>query len=325
MKKKFFKLSIAMISLMVMFTLIVISHVEAALSVDVDKACQLEMNITSKEYRDDLEKEMIEVELYQVATISKAGNYTGLGPFSKIDWSSVKYDKVQSASIWKTRAKEATKYLKDEKPTYTMNLNQGKGTLSNLKTGLYLVVIQDLETAYYSYEFTPYLISLPNNYYYSLNDDTWYYHLTGDKALGIKATRKPQYGSIEIVKNLENQNITMKGSATFVYRVDIETLEKKNETRFLTMYFDDVTSKSLKVDHIPAGSKVKVSEVYTGGGYQLVSEQEVDLGQIDAINIKKAEFTNRASNEVIGGNGIVNNYHYDASQDDYQVKQSQEN
>lgn len=325
MKKKFFKLSIAMISLMVMFTLIVISHVEAALPVDVDKACQLEMNITAKEYRDDLEKEMIEVELYQVATISKAGNYTGLGSFSKIDWSSVKYDEVQSASIWKTRAKEATKYLKDEKPTYTMNLNQGKGTLSNLKTGLYLVVIQDLETTYYSYEFTPYLVSLPNNYYYLSNDDTWYYQLTGDKALGIKATRKPKYGSIEIVKNLENQNITMKDSATFVYRVDIETLEKKNETRFLTMYFDDVTSKSLKVDHIPAGSKVKVSEVYTGGGYQLVSEQEVDLGQIDAINVKKAEFTNRASNEVIGGNGIVNNYHYDASQDDYQVKQSQEN
>ena len=76
MKKKFFKLSIAMISLMVMFTLIVISHVEAALPVDVDKACQLEMNMTSKEYRDDLEKETIEVELYQVATISKAGNYT---------------------------------------------------------------------------------------------------------------------------------------------------------------------------------------------------------------------------------------------------------
>ena len=124
MKKKFFKLSIAMISLMVMLTLGVIPHVEAALPVDVDKACQLEMNITSKEYRDDLEKEMIEIELYQVATISKAGNYTGLGSFSKIDWSSVKYDEIQSASIWKTRAKEATKYLKDEKPTYTMNLSQ---------------------------------------------------------------------------------------------------------------------------------------------------------------------------------------------------------
>lgn len=54
------------------------------------------------------------------------------------------------------------------------------------------------------------------------------------------------------------------------------------------MYFDDVTRKSLKIDHIPAGSKVKVSEVYTGGGYQLVSDQKVDLGQIDAITIKKA-------------------------------------
>lgn len=325
MKKKFFKLSIAMISLMLMLTLGVIPYVEAALPVDVDKACQLEMSISSKDYREDLENKVIEVELYQVATISKAGNYTGQGSFSKIDWSSVKYDEIQSASIWKTRAKEATKYLSNEKPMYTMRLNQGQGTLSNLKTGLYLIVIQDLETDYYSYEFTPYLVSLPNNYYYSSNDDTWYYQLTGDRALGIKATRKPKYGSIEIVKNLENQNITMKESATFVYQVDIETLEKKKETRMLTMYFDDVTSKSLKVDHIPAGSKVKVLEVYTGGGYQLVSDQEVDLGQIDAINIKKAEFTNRASNEVIGGNGIVNNYHYDASQDDYQVKQSQEN
>lgn len=325
MKKKFFKLSIAIIYLMMTFTLIIIPHVEAALPVDVDKECQLEKNITSKEYRDDLENEMIEVELYQVATISKAGNYTGIGLFSKIDWSSVKYDKIQSANIWKTRAKEAAKYLKDEKPTYTMSFNQGKGTLSNLKTGLYLVVIQDLETAYYSYEFTPYLVSLPNNYYYSSDDDTWYYQLTGDRAVGIKVTRNPKYGSIEIVKNLENQNITMKDSATFVYQVDIETLEKKKETRFLTMYFDDVTRKSLKIDHIPAGSKVKVSEVYTGGGYQLVSDQKVDLGQIDAITIKKAEFTNRASNEVIGGNGIVNSYRYDASQDDYQVNQSQEN
>lgn len=108
MKKKFFKLSIAIIYLMMTFTLIIIPHVEAALPVDVDKECQLEMNITSKEYRDDLENEMIEVELYQVATISKAGNYTGIGLFSKIDWSSVKYDKIQSANIWKTRAKEGS-------------------------------------------------------------------------------------------------------------------------------------------------------------------------------------------------------------------------
>lgn len=326
MKKKIFKLSTAFISLMVMLTLIVIPQVEAALPVDIDKVCQLEINISSKEYRNDLEKEIIKVDLYRVATISKAGNYAGIGSFSKVDWSSVKYDAIQSASIWKTRAKEATKYIKDENAEYTMTLNNGQGVISNLKTGLYLVVIQDLETNYYSYEFTPYLVSLPNNYYYpSLKDDTWYYQLTGEKALGIKATRNPKYGSIEIVKKLENQNITMKDSATFVYQVDIDPLEGEKETRFFTIYFDDVTSKTLRIDHIPAGSKVKVSEVYTGAGYQLVGDQKVDLEQIDAVNIKKAEFTNRISNEVIGGNGIVNNYHYEANQGDYQVKQSREN
>ena len=183
---------------------------------------------------------------------------------------------------------------------------------------------------YYSYEFTPYLVSLPNNYYYTTKkDDTWYYDLVGSKAIGIKADRELRMSSIQITKKLTSQNTTLTTNATFVYQVDIETIENQKETRFITLNFDEVKEKTIRIADIPAGSKVTVTEVYTGAGYEIVGDSKKVLESLvadeDSQEIATASFENKASNEIHGGYGIVNNYKYSKEDQDYTVKQSKEN
>ena len=113
MKKKFCKLSAIFIALIMMFTVVVLPNVEAALPVDVNKKCSLEISISSHSYAEDLSKNDVQADLYRVASISQGGNYTGLDAFKDIDWSTVKYDATQSAKTWKQRASEASKVIKD--------------------------------------------------------------------------------------------------------------------------------------------------------------------------------------------------------------------
>ena len=330
MKKKFCKLSAIFIGLIMMFTVVVLPNVEAALPVDVNKKCSLEISISSHSYAEDLSKNDVQVDLYKVASISQGGNYTGLDAFKDIDWSTVKYDATQSAKTWKQRASEASKVIKDATPAYTATLKGGYVKLTNLQTGLYLVVVNDMNSQYYYYKFTPYLVSLPNNYYYTTKkDDTWYYDLVGSKAIGIKADRELRMSSIQITKKLTSQNTTLTTNATFVYQVDIETIENQKETRFITLNFDEVKEKTIRIADIPAGSKVTVTEVYTGAGYEIVGDSKKVLESLvadeDSQEIATASFENKASNEIHGGYGIVNNYKYSKEDQDYTVKQSKEN
>lgn len=329
MKKKFCKLSAMFVALIMMFTVVVLPNVEAALPVDVNKNCSLEISISSHSYAEDLSKNNVKVDLYRVASVSQSGNYTGLDVFKNIDWSTVKYDATQSAKTWKQRANEASKVVKDASPAYSTTLKGGNAKVTGIQTGLYLIVVNDMNSEYYSYKFTPYLVSLPNNYYYSTGNDTWYYDLTGSRSVGIKADRELRDSAIEITKNLVSQNTTLTSNATFVYQVDIQTIEGKQETRFITLNFDEAKEKSIKVTDIPAGSTVKVTEVYTGAGYEIVGDSSVELGPLQAIedhqDLARASFENKASNEIHGGYGIVNNYKYSKEDQDYVVKQSKEN
>ena len=168
-----------------------------------------------------------------------------------------------------------------------------------------------MNSQYYSYKFTPYLVSLPNNYYYTTKkDDTWYYDLVGSKAIGIKADRELRMSSIQITKKLTSQNTTLTTNATFVYQVDIETIENQKETRFITLNFDEVKEKTIRIADIPAGSKVTVTEVYTGAGYEIVGDSKKVLESLvadeDSQEIATVSFENKASSEIHGGYGIVN-------------------
>lgn len=267
----------------------------------------------------------IPVNLYKVASVDVSGNYTATGTFAKLDLSSVSADNLDTAAAtWSERAAEAKKLLKDDtEPTTTVTLTQGRGTATGLDTGLYLVDTPKVITPNYTYTFTPYLVSLPTNNYYSGNgaSDDWIYDLTKEynSAVGLKPEQHVRYGNLVINKELVDHNATFGNNATFVFQIDITTLDEKKETRIEELTFSAAGNDSVTITKIPAGSHVKVTEVYSGASYELASakSQETDIianpEKETEVEFRPAEvsFINKHDGRTNGGYGVKNNFKLD--------------
>lgn len=258
--------------------------------------------------------------LYKVADVDVSGNYTATGAFTELDVSSVRADNNDAASKWAARAKEAQKLLKDSvKPTTTVTLAAGTGSLADLATGLYLVDTPEVVTTNYTYTFTPYLVSLPTNNYYSNGNDDWIYALTDTNAIGLKPEEHARYGDLVINKTLENHNATTGKKATFVFQIKIKPLKSnKTETRIESLDFEAAGESSVTITKIPAGAEVTVKEVYSGASYKLTSADDqrativaTDRGATNTNTPASVSFTNDINNNMNGGYGVKNNFKLD--------------
>ena len=213
--------------------------------------------------------------------------------------------------------------LKDDTEPTTTTLTQGRGTATRLDTGLYLVDTPKVITPNYTYTFTPYLVSLPTNNYYSGNgaSDDWIYDLTKEhnSAVGLKPEQHVRYGNLVINKELVDHNATFGDEATFVFQIDIEKPDGKKETRIEELTFSAAGNDSVTITKIPAGSHVKVTEVYSGASYELASakSQETDIianpEKETEVEFKPAEvsFINKHDGRTNGGYGVKNNFKLD--------------
>lgn len=329
MNKRLKQGSTFLIAVALTFPLLTLPGAKAASAIDTDAECSIEFDISGNS--SELLSASIPVNLYKVASVDESGNYTGIGAFSKLDLSSVSADNLDTAAAtWSERAAEAKKLLKDDtEPTTTVTLTQGRGTATGLKTGLYLVDTPKVITTNYTYTFTPYLVSLPTNNYYSGNgaSDDWIYDLTKEhnSAVGLKPEQHVRYGNLVINKELVDHNATFGNNATFVFQIDITTLDKKTETRIEELTFNAAGSDSVTIEKIPAGSTVTVTEVYSGASYKLTSENKVKA-TIVANDEKEAgqagetavvSFTNEHDRRTNGGYGVKNNFKLDEN-DQYQ-------
>lgn len=323
MNKRLKQGSTFLLAVALTFPLLTLPGAKAASAIDTDAECSIEFDISGNS--SELLSASIPVNLYKVASVDESGNYTGIGAFSKLDLSSVSADNLDAAAAtWAERAAEAKKLLKDDtEPTTTVTLTQGRGTATGLDTGLYLVDTPKVITPNYTYTFTPYLVSLPTNNYYSGNgaSDDWIYDLTKEhnSAVGLKPEQHVRYGNLVINKELVDHNATFGNNATFVFQIDITTLDNKKETRIEELTFDAAGSHSVTIEKIPAGSHVTVTEVYSGASYELASakSQETD---IIANPEKKSEeefrpaevsFINKHDGRTNGGYGVKNNFKLD--------------
>lgn len=329
MNKRLKQGSTFLLAVALTFPLLTLPGAKAASAIDTDAECSIEFDISGNS--SELLSASIPVNLYKVASVDESGNYTGIGAFSKLDLSSVSADNLDTAAAtWSERAAEAKKLLKDDtEPTTTVTLTQGRGTATGLKTGLYLVDTPKVITTNYTYTFTPYLVSLPTNNYYSGNgaSDDWIYDLTKEynSAVGLKPEQHVRYGNLVINKELVDHNATFGNNATFVFQIDITTLDKKTETRIEELTFNAAGSDSVTIEKIPAGSTVTVTEVYSGASYKLTSENKVKA-TIVANDEKEAgqagetavvSFTNEHDGRTNGGYGVKNNFKLDEN-DQYQ-------
>ena len=331
MNKRLKQGSTFLLAVALTFPLLTLPGAKAASAINTGQKCSIEFDISGNS--SELLSASIPVNLYKVASVDESGNYTGTGAFSKLDLSSVSADNLDTAAAtWAERAAEAKKLLKDDTEPTTTTLTQGRGTATGLDTGLYLVDTPKVITPNYTYTFTPYLVSLPTNNYYNGKDasDNWIYDLTKEmnSAVGLKPEEHVRYGDLVISKKLENHNATFGDKATFVFQIDITTLDEKTETRIEELTFSAAGSDSVTIKKIPAGSKVVVTEIYSGASYKLTSENEVKA-TIVANDEKEAgqagetavvSFTNEHDGRTNGGYGVKNNFYLKDNQYQYNNK-----
>ena len=323
MNKRLKQGSTFLLAVALTFPLLTLPGAKAASAIDTDAECSIQFDIggNSELLNDDV---TVQVNLYKVASVDVSGNYTATGAFSKLDFSSVSADNLDTAAAtWAERAAEAKKLLKDDTEPTTTTLTQGRDTATGLDTGLYLVDTPKVITPNYTYTFTPYLVSLPTNNYYSGNgaSDDWIYDLTKEQnsAVGLKPEWHVRYGNLVINKELVDHNATFGNNATFVFQIDITTLDNKKETRIEELTFDAAGSHSVTIEKIPAGSHVTVTEVYSGASYELASakSQETDIianpEKETEVEFKPAEvsFINKHDGRTNGGYGVKNNFKLD--------------
>ena len=328
MNKRLKQGSTFLLAVALTFPLLTLPGAKAASAIDTDAECSIEFDISGNS--SELLSASIPVNLYKVASVDESGNYTVTDAFTGLDLSSVSADNLDTAAAtWAARAKEAQGKLTDSdgktvvKPTETVTLQNGRGYKDKLKTGLYLVDTPKVITTNYTYTFTPYLVSLPTNNYYSGNgaSDDWIYDLTKEhnSAVGLKPEQHVRYGDLVINKELKDHNATSGNNATFVFQIDITTLDNKKETRIEELTFDAAGSHSVTIEKIPAGSHVTVTEVYSGASYELASAkiQETDIianpekkSEVE-FRPAKVSFTNKHDGRTNGGYGVKNNFKLD--------------
>ena len=254
-----------------------LSSVYGALGVETDEKCSLTFTLDDTEF-DELRSLDIPVDVYKVADITEEAVYDTA---KYTDFAGLGLENVSST----TTAEE----------------------WAQMETGMYLVQAETVQTSEYTYDFTPYLVSLPNNYYSKEKpDDTWVYDVT----TGMKPQQTQRYGDLEIVKNLTEYNASLK-DALFVFQVEGTRNGEQVYSDVVSIKFNQAGEKSVLVKHLPAGTVVTVKEVYAGGSYSNTSgdtQEAVIAAEGSTDNPASVSFTNTYNGKLIPGTGIVNHF-----------------
>ncbi len=318
------------LAVVIAISVVTVPAVYAAVGVKTDRKCTVQVDLRNSGFSELTGSEAlpIEVELYKVADIDISGDYTPTSDYSTLDFSII--DSETTREMWEILADNAVKIIKESniEPSRTGINEYGEVTMDDLATGLYLVNVEPVMSDNYIYEFTPFLVSLPNNYYYSTGDDTWIYDLTGEHAISLKTARKERYGDIVINKILDTYNATI-GGAAFVFQIEgvkTDADTQKAEVVYsdvVSMTFDGTGKDSLVIRRIPAGTEVTVTEVYSGASYQVTTDP-VQTQRIVADDIVSYEFENTYDGRLNGGCGIVNAFTYDSESEGWIPSQTED-
>lgn len=289
-----------------------LSSVYGALGVETDRKCSLTFTLDDTEF-DELRSLEIPVDVYKVADITEEAVYDTTNYTDFADLGLEKVSSTTTAEEWAQMAEKAMETVENKgiEPTEKVKVTKPEGetkstgVITDLETGMYLVQAETVQSSEYTYDFTPYLVSLPNNYYSKENqDDAWVYDVT----TGMKPQQTQRYGDLEIVKDLTEYNASLK-DALFVFQVEGTRNDEQVYSDVVSIKFNQAGEKSVLVKDLPAGTKVTVKEVYAGGSYSNTSgdtQETVIVAEGSTDNPASVSFTNTYNGKLIPGTGIVN-------------------
>lgn len=314
-RKKMIKQGSAVaLALTLALSAMILPQVRAATAIDMTEKCSVsfELDTTGTGSFDELTDLAVPISLYQVATVNEYGEYTANAGFE-----SLKLDAISSettAAEWEQKAADAMAILgEDTAADYSTVIAEEEtaASIHNVEMGMYLVVADEVQSAYYTYSFTPYLLAVPNNYYYDNGSDDWIYNITS----GLKPEQTERYGDLVINKTLSSYNATL-GDASFVFQVEATGLNGDTVySDVVSLVFDAAGTKSVTIENIPAGAQVTVTEVYSGASYSLTADTaQTQQVQIVADGEEGApvsvSFENEYNESLNGGSSVENHFNY---------------
>lgn len=289
----------------------------AAPVIETDRQGSLEIQVEDETmYGADIVNARIEVELYKIATVKTTGAFVSAPDFAELHIEDI----PSGEEDWVKTAEDAVSIVEEKQlqPAGSLVVENGTGKAENLEMGLYLVKAKEAQTGLYTYSFAPYIISLPDNLYdqtKDVADDAWIY----DVVAGLKPERENRYGSLKIRKTLQEFNAALR-ETTFVF--DVEGVDEQGNTVYSNVAsttFAEAGTKETVLDQIPAGTRITVTEVYSGASYTLTSDP-TQTGTIVADEVLEADFSNTYNGELTPGYGVTNHFSY-SEEDGWQWSQ----
>lgn len=282
------------------------STAQAAVGINTETVCSVSFELDGEMENEfsELKELSVPVKLYKVAEVDVSGVYTALEGYGELGLENI--NDQTTAAEWEEMGRKASEAAKSlaVQPTAETQMQEGKGAIGNLKVGMYLVEADTVRSAEYEYKFTPYLLSLPNNYYGSTGDDTWVYDVT----TGLKPGKENRLGSLQINKNLDAYNSTL-GNASFVFQVEGEKDNEVVYSNVVSLVFNGPGTKSVVISDLPAGADFTVTEIYSGASYKPVEgTSTTGSAQIVAEQAVEVTFDNTYSGQLNGGASVVNQF-----------------
>lgn len=190
------------------------------------------------------------------------------------------------------------------------------------------VLVSSANSSTYRYHFMPELISIPGKPedenvvgdHNTANPGEWIYNM----AATLKPEREQRFGSLNIVKTLSSYETAegVQEPVTFVFSIEARMGDdpafENNELVYSNVvsvtYTGPGRGEPVTLDRIPAGARVKVTEVYSGSSYT-AEYDSVDGIVIAADTVAEAEFTNVYNGRNRKGYGINNHFSYEEGED----------
>lgn len=286
-----------------------LSSAYATNEIDLSEPCSLTVSVGGEgAFAEDLAGIELQAELYRVAAVDQNGSYTSLE-----DYKSLELEKaVVGDGDWSEKAVAAAEIAEGKTADAKITIVDGIGTAEDLKAGMYLVVVETGVTECYEYNFSPYLICLPDNLYFQTGkaEDNYYqYDVTG----GLKPEQSPRFGNLEINKFLSSYNTSLQ-DVTFVF--EVEAVDENGTTVYsnvVSTTHSAAGTKSVLVEDLPAGAIVTVTEVYSGASYRVTTSasQTVTIVSGDTVEV---QFSNAYAEELVPGYGVTNHFDYDENE-----------
>ena len=264
----------------------------------------------------DVATAKVRVDLYRVAEAQANVGADGFRLTPVTPFEGLSIPSSPTADQWRRLAKAAGAVafgqLDTLTPAYTGMADEA---ISGLSAGLYVAIAHGdditnyvqtegettltvARSARYTYLYEPELVLLPAR---KEGRSVWQYSLT----VTLKPERAQRSGGVEVVKTLST--LTVGEKATFVFRVAVDD----RPARVYALDFSEAGRASFRLEELPAGASVTVTEVYSGASFRLTTPQEQTV-TVAGDEVATVSFTNEYVPSDRTGYGILNRFVYAA-------------